>query len=230
MWNPHHVSVSPPGCGGASGRRMDSYRKGSSWISMIDRHDTSDVDEVTDRLMDCVRNIPPIRQPQPVPTLKQLITESAPCEIDVDSTCQCIVSGMWQCKRKENGQLSDVHILQPCIDWPATSTIPQRAAEVLQRRSHSSVATVSQQWITTVVGQATPQAMPQAIFRKFRNFSKIAPGFALRLRPRANKNLHIPSGYASGVLLHHICPQGRFMQIFNPLGPQAFPSGYAPGQ
>ncbi|KRX40907.1 hypothetical protein T05_11483 [Trichinella murrelli] len=55
--------------------------------------------------------------------------------------------------------------------------------------------------------EATPQAMPQAIFRKFRNFSKIAPGFALRLRPRANKNLHIPSGYASGVLLHHICPQ-----------------------
>ncbi|KRY48446.1 hypothetical protein T03_12750 [Trichinella britovi] len=71
--------------------------------------------------------------------------------------------------------------------------------------------------------KATPQAMPQAIFRKFRNFSKIAPGFALRLRPRANKNLHIPSGYASGVLLHHFCPQGRFMQIFNPLGatPQA---------
>ncbi|KRY36045.1 hypothetical protein T01_2965 [Trichinella spiralis] len=57
-----------------------------------------------------------------------------------------------------------------------------------------------------------------------------APGFALRLRPRANKNLHIPSGYASGVLLHHICPQGRFMQIFNPLGPEALPSGYAPGQ
>ncbi|KRZ87597.1 hypothetical protein T08_13905 [Trichinella sp. T8] len=56
--------------------------------------------------------------------------------------------------------------------------------------------------------KATPQAMPQAIFRKIRNFSKIAPGFALRLRPRANKNLHIPSGYASGVLLHHICPQG----------------------
>ncbi|KRY55115.1 hypothetical protein T03_16910 [Trichinella britovi] len=55
--------------------------------------------------------------------------------------------------------------------------------------------------------KATPQAMPQAIFRKFRNFSKIAPGVALRLRPRANKNLHIPSGYASGVLLHHICPQ-----------------------
>ncbi|KRY17168.1 hypothetical protein T12_11835 [Trichinella patagoniensis] len=40
MWNPHHVGESPPGCGGASGRRMDSYRKGSSWISMIDRHDT----------------------------------------------------------------------------------------------------------------------------------------------------------------------------------------------
>ncbi|XP_003370449.1 hypothetical protein Tsp_16117, partial [Trichinella spiralis] len=46
-----------------------------------------------------------------------------------------------------------------------------------------------------------------------------APGFALRLRPRANKNLHIASGYASGVLLHHICPQ-----------PEALPSGYAPGQ
>ncbi|KRX56347.1 hypothetical protein T09_5717 [Trichinella sp. T9] len=56
------------------------------------------------------------------------------------------------------------------------------------------------------------------------------PGFALRLRPRANKNLHIPSGYASGILLQHICPRGRFMQIFNHLEPQALPSGYAPGQ
>ncbi|KRX64246.1 hypothetical protein T09_6338 [Trichinella sp. T9] len=88
------------------------------------------------------------------------------------------------------------------------TAIRNDSCKVLQRRSHSSVATVSQQWTTTVVGQATPQAMPQAIFRKFRNFSKIAPGVALRLRPRANKNLHIPSGYASGVLLHHICPQG----------------------
>ncbi|KRX14177.1 hypothetical protein T07_419 [Trichinella nelsoni] len=34
-----------------------------------------------------------------------------------------------------------------------------------------------------------------------------ARGIALRLRPRANKNLHIPSGYAPGVLLHHIWPQ-----------------------
>ncbi|KRX55937.1 hypothetical protein T06_11613, partial [Trichinella sp. T6] len=31
--------------------------------------------------------------------------------------------------------------------------------------------------------------------------------------------LHIPSGYASGVLLHHICPQAPGVA-----------SGYAPGQ
>ncbi|KRX82393.1 hypothetical protein T06_2885 [Trichinella sp. T6] len=77
--------------------------------------------------------------------------------------------------------------------------------------------------------------MPQAIFRKFRNFSKIAPGDALRLRPRANKNLHIPSGYASGVLLHHICPQGyasgnfskisKFLKYSPRLCPQATPQG-----
>ncbi|KRZ88363.1 hypothetical protein T08_8698, partial [Trichinella sp. T8] len=42
--------------------------------------------------------------------------------------------------------------------------------------------------------------------------------------------LHIPSSYAQGTLLHNICPQGIFMQIFNRLGPQALPSGYAPGQ
>ncbi|KRY17145.1 hypothetical protein T12_9337 [Trichinella patagoniensis] len=70
---------------------------------------------------------------------------------------------------------------------------------------HQDVAVLAIEW--TAIVKATPQAMPQAIFRKFRNFSNIAPGFALRLRPRANKNLHIPSGYASGVLLHHICPQ-----------------------
>ncbi|KRZ53264.1 hypothetical protein T02_12398 [Trichinella nativa] len=52
-----------------------------------------------------------------------------------------------------------------------------------------------------------------------------APGFALRLCPRANKNLHIPSSYAQGTLLHNICPQGSFMQIFNRLGatPGAMP-------
>ncbi|KRY52941.1 hypothetical protein T03_11302 [Trichinella britovi] len=75
------------------------------------------------------------------------------------------------------------------------TAIRNDSCKVLQRRSHSSVATVSQQWTT---GCWT------------------APGFALRLRPRANKNLHIPSGYASGVLLHHICPQG-------------YASGYASG-
>ncbi|KRY45320.1 hypothetical protein T03_3498 [Trichinella britovi] len=129
-----------------------------------------------------------------------------------------------------NGQLrvSDRHTSQVSLTATRDSVetaIRNDSCKVLQRRSHSSVATVSQQWTTTVVGQATPQAMPQAIFQKFRNFSKIAPGVALRLRPRANKNLHIPPGYASGVLLHHICPQGRFMQIFNPLGatPQAMP-------
>ncbi|KRX14144.1 hypothetical protein T07_6343 [Trichinella nelsoni] len=47
---------------------------------------------------------------------------------------------------------------------------------------------------------------------------KFAPGFALRLRPRANKNLHIPSGYARGNFLHQISPPGAFMQIFNTLG------------
>ncbi|KRZ81575.1 hypothetical protein T08_6094 [Trichinella sp. T8] len=55
--------------------------------------------------------------------------------------------------------------------------------------------------------KATPGAMPQAKFRKFRIFYKIAPGFRPRLCPRANKNLHIPAGYAQGTLLHNICPQ-----------------------
>ncbi|KRY61226.1 hypothetical protein T03_17270 [Trichinella britovi] len=59
---------------------------------------------------------------------------------------------------------------------------------------------------------------------------KSAPGFPPRLCPRANKNLHIPSSYAQGTLLHNICPQGSFMQIFDRLRPQALPSGYAPGQ
>ncbi|KRX69011.1 hypothetical protein T09_5735 [Trichinella sp. T9] len=37
-----------------------------------------------------------------------------------------------------------------------------------------------------------------------------APGFRPRLCPRANKNLHIPAGYAQGTLLHNICPQGGY--------------------
>ncbi|KRY86254.1 hypothetical protein T4D_8519 [Trichinella pseudospiralis] len=42
-----------------------------------------------------------------------------------------------------------------------------------------------------------PQAMPQAEYQKFRIFQNIAPGFALRHCPRANKNLHMASGHAS---------------------------------
>ncbi|KRX33776.1 hypothetical protein T05_3793 [Trichinella murrelli] len=48
--------------------------------------------------------------------------------------------------------------------------------------------------------EATPGAMPQAIFRKFRNFLKFSPRRRLRLCPRANKNLHIPAGYPPGNL------------------------------
>ncbi|KRX51358.1 hypothetical protein T09_976 [Trichinella sp. T9] len=47
-----------------------------------------------------------------------------------------------------------------------------------------------------------------------------APGFTLRLRPRANKNLHIPAGYAQSILSHNISPEGVFMQIFNRLSPR----------
>ncbi|KRX91082.1 hypothetical protein T4E_3804, partial [Trichinella pseudospiralis] len=38
-------------------------------------------------------------------------------------------------------------------------------------------------------------------------FSKKCLRHSLRGTPRANKNLHIPSGYALGILLHNICPQ-----------------------
>ncbi|KRX21920.1 hypothetical protein T07_12030 [Trichinella nelsoni] len=48
--------------------------------------------------------------------------------------------------------------------------------------------------------KATPGAMPQAIFRKFRNFLKFSPRRRLRLCPRANKNLHMPLGYPPGNL------------------------------
>ncbi|KRX21991.1 hypothetical protein T07_2441 [Trichinella nelsoni] len=48
--------------------------------------------------------------------------------------------------------------------------------------------------------QATPGAMPQAIFRKFRNFLKFSPRRRLRLCPGANKNLHMPLGYPPGNL------------------------------
>ncbi|KRX16744.1 hypothetical protein T07_13843 [Trichinella nelsoni] len=50
------------------------------------------------------------------------------------------------------------------------------------------------------------------------------PRRRLRLCPRANKNLHIPAGYAEGILLHNICLQGD-MQIFICFQamPRAFP-------
>ncbi|KRY36639.1 hypothetical protein T01_14187 [Trichinella spiralis] len=50
------------------------------------------------------------------------------------------------------------------------------------------------------------------------------PRRRLRLCPRANKNLHIPAGYAQSILLHNICLQGD-MQIFICFQamPRAFP-------
>ncbi|KRX96528.1 hypothetical protein T4E_3339, partial [Trichinella pseudospiralis] len=65
--------------------------------------------------------------------------------------------------------------------------------------------------------QAMPQAMPQAEYQKFRIFQNIASGFALRRCPRANKNLHIPSGHAS-----------EFSEFFRNLAPGVAP-GYAAG-
>ncbi|KRY55618.1 hypothetical protein T03_18002 [Trichinella britovi] len=55
------------------------------------------------------------------------------------------------------------------------------------------------------------------------------PRRRLRLCPRANKNLHIPAGYAESILLHNICLQGD-MQIFICLQamPKAFPQHQAP--
>ncbi|KRX22030.1 hypothetical protein T07_5537 [Trichinella nelsoni] len=44
------------------------------------------------------------------------------------------------------------------------------------------------------------------------------PRRRLRLCPRANKNLHIPAGYAESILLHNFCLQGAMPRAF----PQAF--------
>ncbi|KRX22027.1 hypothetical protein T07_2448 [Trichinella nelsoni] len=76
------------------------------------------------------------------------------------------------------------------------------------------ISHVSQQFrfLVFFIVAATPGAMPQAIFRKFRNFLKFSPRRRLRLCPRANKNLHIPTGYAQSNLLHNICLQGGYAQ------------------
>ncbi|KRZ89978.1 hypothetical protein T08_5026 [Trichinella sp. T8] len=46
------------------------------------------------------------------------------------------------------------------------------------------------------------QAIPQAIYSTI--FDLRGPRHRLRLCPRANKNLHIPAGYAQSILLHNI--------------------------
>ncbi|KRY61073.1 hypothetical protein T03_1318, partial [Trichinella britovi] len=73
--------------------------------------------------------------------------------------------------------------------------------------------------------QATPKAFYCTIFhlRGFLCKFLIASGPRRRLRlcPRANKNLHIPAGYAQSILLHNISPEGGNMQIF--ICPQATP-------
>ncbi|KRX37155.1 hypothetical protein T05_3667 [Trichinella murrelli] len=57
----------------------------------------------------------------------------------------------------------------------------------------------------------------------------MTPRRRLRLCPRANKNLHIPAGYAQSILLHNICLQGD-MQIFvsSQATPRALPQQQAP--
>ncbi|KRY69125.1 hypothetical protein T4A_12245 [Trichinella pseudospiralis] len=85
--------------------------------------------------------------------------------------------------------------------------------------------------------QAMPQAMPQAEYQNFRIFQNIAPGFALRHCPRANKNLHIPSGHASA-LKHGL--RGKYANLFdlrhslekyaNFYLPLSYAPGYASGR
>ncbi|KRX85844.1 hypothetical protein T4E_3696 [Trichinella pseudospiralis] len=48
--------------------------------------------------------------------------------------------------------------------------------------------------------------MPQAEYQNFRIFQDIAPGFALRHCPRANKNLHMASSHASGAYANFYSP------------------------
>ncbi|KRZ94439.1 hypothetical protein T08_8435 [Trichinella sp. T8] len=47
-----------------------------------------------------------------------------------------------------------------------------------------------------------PQATPKAFYCTI--FDLRGPRRRLRLCPRANKNLHIPAGYAQSILLHNI--------------------------
>ncbi|KRX62980.1 hypothetical protein T06_8082 [Trichinella sp. T6] len=84
--------------------------------------------------------------------------------------------------------------------------------------------------------QATPKAFYCTIF-DLRGFLckfliALGPRHRLRLCPRANKNLHIPAGYAQSILLHNICLQRDMFSsyaqgISSALG---VASGYAPGQ
>ncbi|KRZ13966.1 hypothetical protein T11_1956 [Trichinella zimbabwensis] len=70
----------------------------------------------------------------------------------------------------------------------------------------------------------TPGATPGAKIPKNSKILKNCPRHSLRRSLRANKNLHIPSGYALSILLHNIYPQAMenlHMQIF--LCPQATP-------
>ncbi|KRY73318.1 hypothetical protein T4A_11381 [Trichinella pseudospiralis] len=81
--------------------------------------------------------------------------------------------------------------------------------------------------------QATPQAMPRAIFQNFRIFQNFSPRRRLRLRLQANKNLHIPSGYALSILLHNICPQAMpkfaYAKFLFSNFPKSSARGLAPG-
>ncbi|KRZ01079.1 hypothetical protein T4C_4093 [Trichinella pseudospiralis] len=56
------------------------------------------------------------------------------------------------------------------------------------------------------------------ILQNFRIFQNFSPRRRPRLLLRANKNLHIPSGYANGILLHNICPQAIIFENPQPEG------------
>ncbi|KRY48154.1 hypothetical protein T03_10027 [Trichinella britovi] len=74
-----------------------------------------------------------------------------------------------------------------------------------------------------------PQAMPQAIYSTIISLRrKFSPRRRLRLCPRANKNLHIPSGPRRRLRL---CPRAN-KNLHIPSGNLApgVASGYAPGQ
>ncbi|KRZ95358.1 hypothetical protein T08_7296 [Trichinella sp. T8] len=120
-----------------------------------------------------------------------LISITSRFEISLEIQCTTIFTAMQYLDRVKGKVCKYANIPNPCRSGQhGMSSLYQCVLNLLSQKYECNASSTSTRYVFMLMALC------------------VTPGFCPRLCPRANKNLHIPSSYAQGTLLHNICPQG----------------------